>query len=105
MSQVVISQKVSCYNAKPSSYSKISFIENYGGYFWVQERKQKRKENRREERALILLVSSSHFSHGRFYWQKYLVSIRQIIKVLPGNLPHVNECATMPSINNVTKSS
>ena len=68
MSQVVISQKVSCYNAKPSSYSKISFIANYGGYFWVQERKQ-------------------------------------IIKVLPGNLPRVNECATMPSINNVTKSS
>ena len=32
-----------------------------------------------------------------------LVAIRQAIIVLPANLPHVNECATMPSVNNVTK--
>ena len=34
----------------------------------------------------------------------YLVAIRQIIKVLPDNLSRVNECATMPSVNNMTKS-
>ena len=28
----------------------------------------------------------------------------QIIKVLPGNILRVNECATMPLVNNVTKS-
>ena len=31
-----------------------------------------------------------------------LVAIRQIIKVLPGNLPRVNQYTTMPSVNNVT---
>ena len=29
-------------------------------------------------------------------------SISQIIKVLSGNISRVNECATMPSVNNVT---
>ena len=31
---------------------------------------------------------------------------RQTVKALPGNLPRVifDECATMPSVNNVTKS-
>ena len=28
----------------------------------------------------------------------------QTIKVLPGNLSFINECATMPSVKNVTKS-
>ena len=41
------------------------------------------------------------FLLSRFQWQKYLVSIRQAIKILPGNLPRVNECTTMLSINNV----
>ena len=35
---------------------------------------------------------------------KCLVAIRQLIKVLPDSLPCVNECATMPSVNSVTKS-
>ena len=35
---------------------------------------------------------------------QFLVAIRQIIKVLPGNLTRVNDCATMPSVNNVSKS-
>ena len=40
----------------------------------------------------------------RIWFKKYLVAIRQIIKVLPGNLLLVNECATMPSVKNVTRS-
>ena len=43
------------------------------------------------------------FLLSRFQWQKCLVAIRQTIIVLPVNLPHLNECATMPSVNNVTK--
>ena len=39
---------------------------------------------------------------SKFQWQKYLVSIRKKIKVLHDNLPRVNECATMPSVNNVS---
>ena len=37
---------------------------------------------------------------GRNIW------FREIIKGLPGNLPRVifHECATLPSVNNVTKS-
>ena len=31
-----------------------------------------------------------------------LVAIRQIIKILPGNLPRVNQYTTLPSVNNVT---
>ena len=33
-----------------------------------------------------------------------MFGFRQIIRVLPGNLPRVNECATMPSVNNMTNS-
>ena len=44
------------------------------------------------------------FLPSRFQWQIYLAAIRQIIKELPGNLSHVNECPIMPSVNNVTKS-
>ena len=32
-----------------------------------------------------------------------MVAIRQIMKVPPGDLPPVNECAIMPSLNKVTK--
>ena len=39
---------------------------------------------------------------SKFQWQKYLVVIRKKIKVLHDNLPRVNECATMPSVNNVS---
>ena len=41
---------------------------------------------------------------SKYQWQKYLVATRKIIKVLHGNLPRVNGCATMPSVNNFTKS-
>ena len=41
---------------------------------------------------------------SRLQWQKYLIAIRQIIKVLHGNIPCVNECTVMPPVNNVTKS-
>ena len=34
------------------------------------------------------------FLLSRFPWQKHLAAIRQIIKVLPGNLSRLNECAT-----------
>ena len=44
------------------------------------------------------------FSLLKFWQQKCLVAIRQLIKVLPDSLPCVNECATMPSVNSVTKS-
>ena len=46
----------------------------------------------------------SSFYHQDFSGKKYFIAIRQTIKVLRGDLPRVNECATMPSVNNVTKS-
>ena len=42
---------------------------------------------------------SSPVLTSKFQWLKYLVVIRQIIKVLRDNLSRVNECATMPAVN------